>query len=204
MVTIVGIAHSVSVTGDVALANGSPNSAAAASFSHAVNVRSPYSPNAAEHVVSSAYSPNASTTPGGNWQLHSFPPKNCMPNSPRIIARNMPSTMIHLIAGSAFIVQSTTMRSAGSRRTARSGRRIRSKRSDRSAVSVPASTPESSKIRESHAVKTMMKSSWFAVARKYPPKPSAAHWMHISIVNTTVNVTSMPKKASSALLPSAG
>ena len=127
-----------------------------------------------------------------------------MPNKPRMIARNMPSTMIHLIAGSAFSVQSTTMRSAGNRRTARSGRRMRSRRSDRNAVKVPASTPESSRISESHAVKTMMKSSWFAVAAKYPPSPSAAHWMPISTVNTTVNATSMPKNASSAFEPSAG
>lgn len=40
-VTIVGMAHSVSVTGTTAEVNGSPNSTDAAAFSHAVNVRSP-------------------------------------------------------------------------------------------------------------------------------------------------------------------
>ena len=40
-VTISGMTHSVTVTGTAALAYGSPNSAAAASFWHVVSVRSP-------------------------------------------------------------------------------------------------------------------------------------------------------------------
>ena len=74
--------------------------------------------------------------------------------------------MIHLIAGSAPIVQSTTIRSAGSLRIARSGLRILSRRSERSAVSALASRPAKERISESHAVNTMMKSSLFASCLK--------------------------------------
>ena len=71
--------------------------------------------------------------------------------------------MIHLMAGIAFNVQSTTIRNAGIRRTARNGRRMRRRRSERNAVSVPASTPDTSKTSDEIEVATMMKSSLLAV-----------------------------------------
>ena len=81
---------------------------------------------------------------------------------------------------------------------------MRSRRKLRSAVRVLASTPDHSRISESHAVKTMMKSSRLASCLKYPPRPSAIHCSTISIVKTIVNVMSMAKNAVAAFEPSAG